>query len=43
MDFDHVIIVDRARDYHKRLFLEAWHSNASNERIGIPAIYKSLV
>jgi len=46
MDFNHAIIVDRAKDYHKRLFLEAWHSerdpNAGNERIEIPAIYKSF-
>lgn len=46
IDFDHATIVDRARDYHKRLFLEAWHSerdpNAGNERIDIPAIYKSF-
>ena len=46
MDFDHATIVDRAREYSKRLFLEAWHSgqdpNAGNERIGIPAIYKSF-
>ena len=26
MDFDHAIIVDRVRGYHKRLFLEAWSS-----------------
>ena len=46
MDFDHAIIVDKAKDYHKRLFLEAWHSerdpNAGNEGIEIPAIYKSF-
>lgn len=47
MDFDHAIIVDKAKDYRKRLFPEAWHSerdpNAGNERIEIPAIYKSSV
>ena len=26
IDFDQATIVDKARDYHKRLFLEAWHS-----------------
>jgi len=24
MDFHHATIVDRVRDYHKRLLLEAW-------------------
>lgn len=47
MDFDQATIVDRATEYHKRLFLEAWHSlrdqNAGNEHIDIPNIYKSLV
>ena len=41
MDFDHATIVDEAVDYHKRLFLEAWHlkrdQNAGNEHIEIPA------
>ena len=40
VDFDHAIIVDKAPDYYKRLFLEAWHSkrdqNAENEHIEIP-------
>jgi len=35
--FDHTTIIDKVRDYHKRLFLEAWHSqrdqNAGNEHI----------
>ena len=35
ISFDQATIVDKARDYHKRLFLEAWHSqrdrNASDE------------
>ena len=26
MDFDHATIVGKAADYHKTLFLEAWHS-----------------
>ena len=26
MDFDQATIADRVTDYHKRLFLEAWHS-----------------
>ena len=38
--------IDKAVDYHKRLFLEAWHSkrdqNAGNEHIEIPDIYVSL-
>lgn len=43
MHFDHTTVVDEARDYHRRLFLElAWHSqrdqNAGNEHIGIPDI-----
>ena len=25
-DFDHTTIIDKARYYHNRLFLEAWHS-----------------
>ena len=25
MDFDHATLVDKARGYHNRLFLEAWH------------------
>ena len=45
MDFDLATIVDKAADYHKRLFLEAWHSkrdqNAGNEHIDIPDIYVS--
>ena len=39
-------IVDNARNFHERLFLEAWYSqrdsNAGNEHIDIPDIYKSL-
>ena len=46
MDFDRTTIVDKARDYHRRLFLEAWHSqrdqNSGNEHIEILDIYKSL-
>ena len=46
MDFDHATIVEKAVDYHERLFLEAWHSkrdqNAGNEHIEIPDIYVSL-
>ena len=47
MDFDQATIVDRAKKYRKRLFLEAWHSlrdwNAGNEHIDIPNIFNSLV
>ena len=46
MDFDHATIVDRARNFHERLFLEAWYSkrdnNAGNDHIDIPDIYESL-
>ena len=46
IDFDHATIVDRARNFHERLFLEAWYSqrdsNAGNENIDIPDVYKSL-
>ena len=46
IDFDHWTIVDRARNFHERLFLEAWYSqrdsNAGNEHIDIPDVYKSL-
>ncbi|KAL9986002.1 hypothetical protein ACROYT_G000055 [Oculina patagonica] len=45
MDFNHAAVVDKAGDYHKRLFLEAWHSqrdqNAGNEHIDIPDVYNS--
>ena len=45
IDFDQATIVDKAREYHKRLFLEAWHSlrdrNAGNEHIDVPEIYSS--
>ncbi len=47
VEFDQATIVDRVTDYHKRLFLEAWHSlrdqNAGKEHINIPDIYNSLV
>ena len=43
IDFDHATIVDKARNFHERLFLEAWYSqrdsNAGNEHIDIPDIY----
>ena len=46
IDFDQATIVDKAHDYHKRLFLEAWRSlrdrNAGNEHIDVPGIYSSL-
>ena len=46
IDFDHATIVDRAGNFHERLFLEAWYSqrdsNAGNEHTDIPDIYKSL-
>ncbi len=39
-------VVDKSGVYHKRLFLEAWHSqrdqNAGNEHKDIPGAYKSL-
>jgi len=48
IEFNHTTVVDKARDCHKRLFLEAWYSrrnrNAGNEHlhIDIPNICKSL-
>ena len=46
MDFDQATILDRVTDYHKRVFLEAWHSlrdqNVGNEHVDIPDIHKSL-
>ena len=40
MDFDSTTIVDKGRDYHRRLFLQAWHSqrdqNAGNEHYRHP-------
>ena len=46
IDFDHATIVDRARNFDERLFLEAWYSqrdsNVGNEHIDIPDVYKSL-
>ena len=46
IDFDHVTIVDRARNFHERLFLEAWYSqrdsNAGNEHIDFADVYISL-
>ena len=46
IDVDHATTVDRARNFHERLFLEAWYSqrdsNAGNEHIDIPDVYKSL-
>ena len=45
-DLDDVKIIDRCFQGSKRLFLEAWHSigesNAINEHIYIPDIYKAL-
>jgi len=47
IDFDHATIMDKAHNFHERLFLEAWHSqrdcNAGNEHIDIPDVYKSLM
>ena len=43
IDFDHATIVVRARNFHERLFLEAWYSqrdsNTGNEHFDV---YKSL-
>ena len=40
-------VVDKARNFHERLFLEAWYSqsdnHAGNEHIAIPDVYKSLM
>ena len=46
MDFENIKITDRARNYHRRLFLEAWYSqrdpNSWNDHVNIPDIYASL-
>lgn len=46
-DFENVKIVDRATQYHQRLFLEAWHSiadpHSGNDHVCIPEMYKSLM
>ena len=43
MYFDHATIVDRARDYYKRLSLRLGTlGNVGNERIDIPSIRKSF-
>ena len=42
-DFKETQIIDREKQWHKRLFLEAWHSiadpNSINEHIQIPRSY----
>ena len=46
MYFENVKIIDRAINYHKRLFPEAWYSqrdpNSRNGFVDIPDIYASL-
>ena len=46
MDFENIAIVNKVRNYHKRLFLEAWYSlrdpNTGNDHVEIPNIYASL-
>ena len=43
---DQATTVDRACNFHERLFLEAWYSqrdsNMGNEHTEIPDVYKSL-
>ena len=47
IDFDHSTIVDKGRNFHERLFLEAWYSqsdnHAGNEHIAIANVYKTLM
>ena len=47
MDFDNGSIVTQELNFHKQLFLEAWHSfkdkNSGNDFIKIPDIYKPLI
>ena len=47
IDFDHATIVDKARNFHERLFLEAWYlqsdNHAGNEHIATPDVYKTLM
>ena len=46
IDFHHVTIVDQARKFSRETFSRGWHSqrdsNAGNEHIDIPDVYKSL-
>lgn len=46
-DFEGISIVDKEINWHKRVFLEAWHSisdpMSGNEHIQIPSSYKSLM
>ena len=46
INFDHATIVDKARNFHERLLLEAWYSqrdnNVGNEHIDIPDVNQSL-
>ena len=45
-DFEQTQIIDREKQWHKRLFLEAWHSvadsNSINEHIQIARSYRIL-
>ena len=46
-DFDNVVIFNRTKNYHKPLFLEAWHflkhcNPARNDHIDVPDVYKSV-
>ena len=47
IDFDNVSIVSKTKNYHERLFLEAWYSqkdsNSENDHIEIPDVYQSLL
>ena len=46
-DFKNTKAVDKESDFHRRLFLEAWHleldENSGNDRIQIPLIYRTLI
>ncbi|KAK3735059.1 hypothetical protein QZH41_001737 [Actinostola sp. cb2023] len=46
-DFKNITIVDREKNYHQRLFLEAWFTgqdaNAGNDCIQISEVYKTIM
>ena len=47
IDFNNISIVHKERNYHERLFLEAWYSqkdsNSGNDHIDIPDVYKAIL
>ena len=47
IDFNNASIVNKTKNYRKRLFLEAWYSlkdqNAGNDHIEIPDVYQTFL